>query len=156
MSHMCYICYICRETPSLSIVLNVPSYSLLFKSKRKWRTHVDLLSYPANSPPSQTRIQDVWFFTETLTDRCVRFTYNLYFSSTGILASNSHSNRFPLRNRCITSCLSFREIEQLFSGSLPDVRYLSNCRCPASHPRLYAADHRYCVAANDRQSRIFR
>ncbi|XP_062584554.1 usherin-like isoform X1 [Saccostrea cucullata] len=42
--------------------------------------------------------------------------------------------------------LTNREIQEVYSGSLPSVRLQSECRCQASHPRIKPQMEHYCIA----------
>lgn len=39
-----------------------------------------------------------------------------------------------------------REIQELYSGTLPGVRVQTECRCQASHPRIKPQLEHYCIA----------
>ena len=39
-----------------------------------------------------------------------------------------------------------REIQELYSGTLPRVRVQTECRCQASHPRVKPLMEHYCIA----------
>ncbi|XP_071962430.1 usherin-like isoform X2 [Antedon mediterranea] len=41
--------------------------------------------------------------------------------------------------------LTNREIEQLATGTFPEVHVQSDCRCPDSHPRINPVESRYCI-----------
>ena len=41
--------------------------------------------------------------------------------------------------------LTNREIEQEYSGIFPELRVQSECRCPASHPRVKPLKIHYCI-----------
>ncbi|KAK7487113.1 hypothetical protein BaRGS_00021608, partial [Batillaria attramentaria] len=47
--------------------------------------------------------------------------------------------------RFYSTALSNREVQEIYSGSLPEVRIQSNCRCPAARPRVKPQDTRYCL-----------
>lgn len=41
--------------------------------------------------------------------------------------------------------LQSREVQEIYSGTLPQVRIQSACRCPGSRPRVKPQDTRYCL-----------
>ena len=38
-----------------------------------------------------------------------------------------------------------REVIQVYSGELPEVRIQTSCRCPPTHPRIRPLHTRYCI-----------
>ena len=46
----------------------------------------------------------------------------------------------------VIPCITDREIQEVYSGTLPAVRIQSNCRCPPATPRVKPQDTRYCLS----------
>ena len=42
-------------------------------------------------------------------------------------------------------CCVSREIEEVYNGSLPEVRSQSSCRCPPTHPRTVPDLTHFCI-----------
>ncbi|CAG2235417.1 USH2A [Mytilus edulis] len=47
-----------------------------------------------------------------------------------------------------STTLSNREIQEIYTGFLPDLRVQTNCRCPVTHPRVRPDKTHYCIPNN--------
>eukprot|EP00058_Branchiostoma_floridae_P024730 XP_002610220.1 hypothetical protein BRAFLDRAFT_76999 [Branchiostoma floridae] len=59
-------------------------------------------------------------------------------------------NNGELGNSDSVNCLQFpREVQEVYTGTFPELHADSSCRCPPSHPRINPLLERYCIRNGD-------